>query len=93
MNNNKCSCINCKYCENWGSVSTFRCKLNKYTTSANPNLAVCMYDRDNIGHERALKVLHDYQRYRRGFGDIRSCPPSYVIGIAIDKAIRCLRMF
>lgn len=51
-----------------------------------------MYDRDNIGHERALKVLHDYQRYRRGFGDIRNCPPPYVIGIAIDKAIRCMRM-
>ena len=51
-----------------------------------------MYNRDNIGKERALKVLHDYQRYRRGFGDIRSCPPPYVIGIAIDKAIRCMRM-
>ena len=50
-----------------------------------------MYDRDNIGHERALKVLHDYQRYRRGFGDIRNCPPPYLIGVALDYALKYLR--
>lgn len=52
-----------------------------------------MFDRDNIGHERARKVLHDYQAYRRGKGGIKDCPPPYVIGLAIDKAIRCMRMF
>ena len=90
--NNKCSCINCVYCEKVGAAFAFRCKLNKGVSYGNPNLAVCMYDRDSIGKERALKVLHDYQRYRRGYGDIRNCPPPYVIGIAIDKAIRCMRM-
>ena len=93
MNNNKCNCINCVYCVKWESIGAFRCRLNKSTTEKNLGLAVCMFDRDNIGHERARKVLHDYQAYRRGKGGIKDCPPPYVIGLAIDKAIRCMRMF
>lgn len=91
--NNKCSCINCVYRVNSELENTFRCRLNKSTIKENPYLAVCMFDRINIGNMRARKILHDYQKYRRGSVSILRCPNPYLIGIAIDKAIRCLRMF
>lgn len=83
--------MNCVYGYKTENEGHYRCKLNKTATVGNIDLAVCMFDRDSIGNDRARKVLHDYQKYRRGNGSINSCPPPYVIGISIDRAIRCLR--
>lgn len=86
---NRCDCITCVYYQDLKPY--FRCKLNNVILRNAPYK--CLYDRHTIGQERARKILHDYQKYRRGKGSIENCPPPYVIGIAIDKAIRCLRMF
>ena len=87
----KCRCVGCVYLDAKDSFSKFRCKLNEGITLGNYRTSKCMFERTNIGKKQASKVLHDFQRYRRGSLDILNCPPPYVIGIAIDKAIRALR--
>lgn len=86
---NRCDCITCIYYQDLKPY--FRCKLNKGIYRNTPDK--CLYDRNTIGQERARKILHDYQKYRRGSVSFLRCPHPYLIGIAIDKAIRCLRMF
>lgn len=89
----KCRCVGCVYLDAKDTFSTYRCKLNKGITHGNFKVAKCMFDRTNISKEKAVKVLHDYQAYRRGKGGIKDCPPPYVIGIAIDKAINVMRSY
>ena len=87
----KCSCIDCLYLDDLYSFAIYRCKLNKGITHGNYTVAKCMFDRTNISNDKAVRVLHDYQKYRRGATKLIYCPPPYVIGIAIDKAIRAMR--
>lgn len=87
----KCKCVGCVYLDASDTFSTYRCKLNKGITYGNYTVAMCMFDRTNISKEKAAKVLHDFQKYRRGATELIYCPPPYVIGIAIDKAINAMR--
>ena len=87
----KCRCVGCVYLDSSHTFSTYRCKLNKYITHGNYKVAKCMFDRTNISKKKASKVLHDFQKYRRGATKLICCQPPYVIGIAIDKAINTMR--
>ena len=87
----KCRCVGCVYLDAKDTFSTYRCKLNKGVTQGNFKVAKCMFDRTNISKKKASKVLHDFQKYRRGATELIYCPPPYVIGIAIDKAINAMR--
>ena len=88
----KCRCVGCVYLDDLYSFAIYRCKLNKDVAHGNYNVAKCIFDRTNISKEKAVKVLHDFQKYRRGATEFINCPPPYIIGIAIDKAINSLRM-
>ena len=88
----KCRCVGCVYLDAKDTFSTYRCKLNKGITNGNFKVAKCMFDRTNISKKKAAKVLHDFQKYRRGATEWKCCPPPYIIGVAIDKAINSLRM-
>lgn len=85
----KCNCFQCIYFVAKDFPHQYRCKFERCCSYGLPNQ--CHYDRLNIPVEIAEKVLHDFQKYRRGKGTIKDCPPSYLIGVAIDKAIRTLR--
>ena len=88
----KCRCVGCMYLDDLYSFTIYRCKLNKGITHGNFKVAKCMFDRTNISNDKAVRVLHDYQKYRRGAIGFKYCPHPYLIGIAIDKAINSLRM-
>ena len=88
----KCRCIDCVYLDDLYSFAIYRCKLNKGVTHGNFKVAKCMFDRTTISNDKAVRVLHDYQKYRRGAIGFKCCPHPYLIGIAIDKAINSLRM-
>ena len=87
----KCRCVGCVYLDASNMFSIYRCKLNKGITHGNYTVAKCLFDRTNISKKKASKVLHDFQKYRRGATELIYCPPPYVIGIAIDKAINAMR--
>ena len=87
----KCRCIDCVYLDDLYSFAIYRCKLNKGVTHGNFKVAKCMFDRTTISNDKAVRVLHDYQKYRRGAIGFKYCPHPYLIGIAIDKAINSLR--
>ena len=89
----KCRCVGCVYLDAKDTCSTYRCKLNKGVTNGNFKVAKCMFDRMNLTKKKASKVLHDFQNYRRGATELIYCPPPYVIGIAIDKAINVMRSY
>ena len=88
----KCRCVGCVYLDDLYSFAIYRCKLNKGITHGNYTVTKCMFDRTNISNDKAVRVLHDYQKYRRGAKEWKYCPHPYLIGIAIDKAINSLRM-
>lgn len=88
----KCRCVGCVYLDDLYSFAIYRCKLNKGITHGNYTVTKCIFDRTNISNDKAVKVLHDYQKYRRGAKEWKYCPHPYLIGIAIDKAINSLRM-
>ena len=87
----KCRCIDCVYLDDLYSFAIYRCKLNSGVTHGNLKVAKCMFDRTTISNDKAVRVLHDYQKYRRGAIGFKYCPHPYLIGIAIDKAINSLR--
>ena len=88
----KCRCIDCVYLDDLYSFAIYRCKLNKGVTHGNFKAAKCMFDRTTISNDKAVRVLHDYQKYRRSAIGFKYWPHPYLIGIAIDKAINSLRM-
>ena len=45
---------------------------------------------DELANEQAIKVLHHTQKWRRGAKI--GMPPPALLGLAIDKAIRVLRL-
>ena len=81
------------YLDDLYSFAIYRCKLNKGITHGNFKVAKCIFDRTNISMEKAVKVLHDFQKYRRGATELIYCPPPYIIGVAIDKAIHVMRSY
>ena len=87
----KCKCVGCVYLDASDTFSTYRCKLNNGITHGNFKVAKCMFDRPNISKKKASKVLHDFQKYRRGATELIYCPPPYVIGIASYRAINAMR--
>lgn len=50
---------------------------------------ICSLDYANMSEKSAIKVLHYFQKWRRG-GNF-AMPNPYVIGVAVDAAIRNLR--
>ena len=89
----KCRCIDCVYLDDLYSFAIYRCKLNKRVTHGNFKVAKCMFEGTSISKKKAVKVLHDFQKYRRGATELIYCPPPYIIGVAIDKAIHVMRNY
>lgn len=85
MNNVFCICASCPYLksrtEQTGVCTLLDDELMELTET-------CLLNR-NMPTETTLRILHDLQKWRRG-GSSPMVPP-YVIGCAIDSAIKKLR--
>lgn len=82
-------CSTCKYFDRHTVLpdGRHRCKLSD---GVYPNKhGLCLINRENMGVDGAMKVLHDMQKWRRG----RKMPmvSPILFGTAIDVAIRTLR--
>lgn len=64
------------------------CHITETRTS---DFVICAITRYSITTEGALKVLHHFQKWRKG-ADIGQ-PNSTVLGAAMDKAINVLRKY
>lgn len=82
-------CLGCKYLDRHTALSDgrHRCKLSDVVY---PKIHdVCLVNRENMGVDGAMKVLHDMQKWRRG----RKMPmvSPILFGAAIDVAISVMR--
>lgn len=82
-------CIDCPYLPVKSTPTGWHCKLLKGCKRTIEDR--CLLHRDNMTDSLAIKLLHDYQKYRRGSLPIFSCPSSYLAGLDIDHAIAIMR--
>ena len=85
----RCNCYGCRYLVHENGWIAWRCRHERTVTNGLPDK--CKYSRENMTDKIAERILHDYQKYRRGKGTLVDCPSPYLIGIAIDHAIRRMR--
>lgn len=82
-------CFRCKYLDTHTTLpeGKHRCKLSDVVYPNKYDL--CLINRENMGVDGAMKVLHDMQKWRRG----RKMPmvSPILFGAAIDVAISVLR--
>lgn len=85
-----CECAGCVYLDRHTTLpdsGRHRCKLS-YTHY--PLVTDrCHFNRDCMSLDASIKVLHDAQKWRRGARTQMVGP--YLIGLAIDRALRDLR--
>lgn len=79
-------CGECRFGENEDAYGRAWCALLDKEVCCQHK---CLLSSKNISARSAERILHYYQKYRRG-GRFRFCNP-YLVGIAIDYAIKNLR--
>lgn len=91
MAENRIYCYQCTFFEPDGIGNSGQCGLLPIPEKSGSAMrhGLCRFTRDYMPYEPMMKVLHVYQKWRRGGKG--KMPHPYVTGIAIDNAIRLLR--
>lgn len=77
---NECHCDNCRKYEECQAKGVF---------DDDPGFDFCEFKEDYMSKVETLRVLHHFQKWRRGGRG--KMPHPFVLGQAIDSAIRTLR--
>lgn len=78
--------MNIPYCGECCFLSNGQCTILEREQRCSDQCAVRY---NQITHREAERILHHYQKWRRGGKG--PMPPPYVVGQAIDKSIKVLR--